>query len=70
MVLGDPEPRRKRIFSTVGRSPARRSASAAWLTSAWRTPRVGGTRREDGSVDSNMRLYYRIRILYVLLSDY
>jgi hypothetical protein len=41
MVLGDPDPRRKRIFSTVGRSPERSRASAEWLTSAWRTPRVG-----------------------------
>ena len=32
MVLGEPRPSLARIFSIVGRSPARRSVSAAWLT--------------------------------------
>jgi hypothetical protein len=38
-VLGEPRPSLVRIFSTVGRSPARSSVSAAWLTSLWVMPR-------------------------------
>lgn len=40
MVLGEPRPSLVRIFSTVGRFPSRSRASAAWLTSLWRTPPV------------------------------
>jgi len=39
-VFGDPEPIADRIFSTVGRSPARSNASAALFTSACVTPRA------------------------------
>ena len=70
MVLGDPEPTVARIFSTVGREPRRSRASAAWLTSAWRTPRAGGTRRGGGSVDSDMPISYSIHMLYRLLLNY
>jgi hypothetical protein len=37
-VLGEPVPSRARIFSTVGRSPAVTSASAAALTWSWVMP--------------------------------
>jgi hypothetical protein len=70
MVLGDPPPKAARIFSTVGREPWRMRESAAWLTSAWRTPRVGGTRRGGGSVASGMLISYTIHIVYVLLCWY
>ena len=42
MVLGEPRPNLARIFSMVGRSPARSRVSAAWQTSDCEMPRGGG----------------------------
>jgi hypothetical protein len=54
MVLGEPVPSFSRILSMVGRWPSRSRASAARSTSLEVTPRVGGPKRFNDLVVSDM----------------
>jgi hypothetical protein len=72
MVLGDPRPILARTLSIVGRSPERRSESAAWETSDCEMPRGGGPRGLVGVRDSIMgeiihHMYSIIFNTYILL---
>ena len=69
MVLGEPRPILPRTLSMVGRSPARSSESAAWLTSLWVMPRGGGPSGLGCEIGSSMcriiQHMYRMRYIHI-----